>query len=146
MFTLAREPINVSTLSRALHGDQAGAMISFEGWVRNVNDGRAVRLLEYEACESLAVKEGARIIQEAQERFSVIEASCVHRIGLLAIGECAVWVGVTAEHRDAAFAACRYIVDQLKVRLPIWKKEHYADGSVEWVNCQSDEIAEMKCL
>ena len=71
----------------------------------------------------------------AVERFSVTAVRCEHRIGKLEIGDCAVWVGVTAEHRGAAFDACRYIIDEAKARVPVWKKEHYADGSSGWVNC-----------
>ena len=70
------------------------------------------------------------------QRFPYLEARCVHRIGLLEIGECAVWVGVAAKHRDEAFMACRYIIDEIKHRLPIWKKEHYVNGDSGWVNCE----------
>jgi adenylyltransferase/sulfurtransferase len=114
----------------------AGGYASFEGWVRDHNEGRRVRHLEYEAFESLAIKEGARIVQEAIERFGVMQAACVHRVGDLAIGELAVWVGVSSAHRAEAFAACRYIIDEVKHRVPIWKKEHYTDGDSGWVNCE----------
>ena len=77
-----------------------------------------------------------KVLAEAQARFPFLEARCVHRVGLLEIGECAVWIGVAAKHRDEAFKACRYIIDEIKVRLPIWKKEHYADGDSGWVNCE----------
>jgi molybdopterin synthase catalytic subunit len=113
----------------------AGGYCSFEGWVRNHNDGRAVLRLEYEAYESLGVKEGERILAEAAQRFPILKAACVHRIGRLEIGAMAVWVGVSAAHRDAAFAACRYIIDETKDRVPIWKKEHYAAGESGWINC-----------
>ena len=76
------------------------------------------------------------MLAEARALFPYLEARCVHRVGLLEIGECAVWVGVVARHRDEAFRACRYIIDELKLRLPIWKKEYYADGEAEWVNCR----------
>jgi molybdopterin synthase catalytic subunit len=114
----------------------AGAYVGFEGWIRNHNEGAAVLRLEYEVYEPLAVSEGDRVIGEARDRFPILHAECVHRSGSLEIGECAVWVGVTSAHRDEAFAACRYIIDQVKVRLPIWKKEHYADGHSGWVNCE----------
>src|SRR5262249_27935129 len=113
-----------------------GGYGSFEGWVRNHNDGFAVRRLEYEAFEPLAIKEGERIIAEAMTRFGVEHAACVHRIGDLAIGDMAVWVGVSARHRAEAFAACRYIIDEVKHRVPIWKKEHYGNGDSGWVNCE----------
>jgi molybdopterin synthase catalytic subunit len=76
------------------------------------------------------------VLAEACRKYPLLRAACVHRSGLLEIGECAVWVGVSAPHRDEAFAACRYIIDQVKVRLPIWKKEHYANGHSGWVNCE----------
>ena len=122
---------------RAALGDSAaGGYASFEGWVRNHNEGRRVHRLEYEAFEALAISEGERIVAAAVERFGVLKAACVHRIGDLGIGELAVWVGVSAAHRDEAFAACRYIIDEVKHRVPIWKKEHYEDGDSGWVNCE----------
>ncbi|HZW58880.1 MAG TPA: molybdenum cofactor biosynthesis protein MoaE [Woeseiaceae bacterium] len=114
----------------------AGAYAAFEGWIRNSNEGQAVLRLEYEAYAPLAVTEGARVIREACAQYPVLHARCVHRVGLLEIGECAVWVGVSSAHRDAAFLAARYIIDEVKVRLPIWKKEHYVDGHSGWVNCE----------
>jgi molybdopterin synthase catalytic subunit len=75
-------------------------------------------------------------VAEAIARFGVARAACVHRVGELAVGELAVWVGVSAPHRDEAFRACRYIIDEVKHRLPIWKKEHYLDGDSGWVNCE----------
>lgn len=114
----------------------AGAYVGFEGWIRNHNDGADVLRLEYEVYEPVALTEGARVIAEAKSRFPVLHAECVHRSGMLEIGDCAVWVGVTSAHRDEAFAACRYIIDQVKVRLPIWKKEHYVAGHSGWVNCE----------
>lgn len=130
------EVIRPDTLRRALEHPSTGAFVSFEGWVRNRNEGRDVVRLEYESYAPLAEKEGARIIAEACERWPITAARCVHREGLLAIGECAVWVGVSAPHRDEAFAACRYIIDEVKRRLPIWKKEYYVDGDSGWVNCE----------
>jgi len=114
----------------------AGAYTSFEGWIRNVNEGKQVLRLEYESYEPLAITEGQKVIEEAIAKFSVLNARCVHRVGLLEIGECAVWVGVSSGHRDEAFKACRFIIDEIKVRLPIWKKEHYVDGNSGWVNCE----------
>lgn len=136
MMRLTKTAIRPDELRKALVDPAAGAYASFEGWIRNENEGHAVLRLEYEAYEPLAEREGEKILAEARQRFPVGKAACVHRSGLLEIGECAVWVGVTAPHRDEAFAACRYIIDQVKVRLPIWKKEHYADGHSGWVNCE----------
>ena len=136
MMEMTLDPIDPQARRTALFDDQAGGFASFEGWIRNHNDGHAVERLEYEAYTPLAVSEGERVIREAFDRFDILHAHCVHRAGLLEIGECAVWVGVSAAHRDAAFLACRYIIDQVKVRLPIWKKEHYVDGHSGWVNCE----------
>ena len=82
------------------------------------------------------LSEGEAVIEEARLQFPHLHAHCVHRTGLLEIGDCAVWVGVSSPHRDEAFSACRYIIDHLKVRLPIWKKEYYEDGHSGWVNCE----------
>jgi adenylyltransferase/sulfurtransferase len=114
----------------------AGGYASFEGWVRNHNEGQAVTRLEYEAFEALANKEGERIVAAAIEKFGIVKAACVHRIGSLEIGDMAVWVGVSSRHRAEAFAACRYIIDEVKHRVPIWKKEHYVNGDSGWVNCE----------
>jgi molybdopterin synthase catalytic subunit len=90
--------------------------------------------LRYDAYAALAEKEGEKVTSEALEKFAVIDARCVHRIGDLGIGELAVWVGVSAAHRDAAFAACRYIIDEVKARVPIWKHERYAEGDAGWLH------------
>ncbi len=134
-FRLTEHPIEPAALMRGLADTRAGACVTFEGRVRDQNDGRGVRALDYEAHAPLAVREGERILAEAVERFQVIDALCVHRTGSLALGDVAVWIAVTAAHRGAAFEACRFIIDEAKARAPIWKKEHYSDGSTEWVNC-----------
>jgi molybdopterin synthase catalytic subunit len=134
-FQLSAQPIDAAALRSGLPDDRAGACVTFEGWVRNRNEGRPVTALDYEAYAPLAEKEGARILAEAVEKFSVLAARCVHRTGALGLGDLAVWVGVTAEHRGDAFAACRYIIDEAKARIPIWKREHYADGAAAWINC-----------
>jgi molybdopterin synthase catalytic subunit len=136
MIEISGESIDPEALRQSLYDPGAGGFCSFEGWVRNRNDGRDVRLLEYEAYEPLAISEGLKVLDEALQRFPYLQARCVHRVGRLQIGELAVWVGVAAAHRDEAFKACRYIIDELKVRLPIWKKEFYTAGDSGWVNCE----------
>jgi molybdopterin synthase catalytic subunit len=136
MFAISDNNIAVAALREQLMDPGAGGLCVFEGWVRNENEGRTVERLEYEVYEPLAVSEGEKVIAEAKEKFPHLQACCVHRSGLLEIGDCAVWVGVAAPHRDEAFKACRYIIDQIKLRLPIWKKEHYVDGDSGWVNCE----------
>ena len=135
-FSFTHSALTPDIYRAALLNPAAGGYASFEGWVRNHNEGLAVTRLEYEAFESLAIKEGERIVLEATERFGVLAGACVHRVGLLEIGDLAVWVGVSSRHRDEAFAACRYIIDEVKHRVPIWKKEHYVNGDSGWVNCE----------
>ncbi len=133
-FGLSETPFDTATLRAQLLDDRVGGYASFEGWIRNHNDGRAVHGLRYESYVALAQAEGERVMDEALQKFSIIDARCVHRIGDVGIGELAVWVGVSAAHRDAAFAACRYIIDEVKARVPIWKHERYADGDAGWLH------------
>jgi molybdopterin synthase catalytic subunit len=106
-FKITSAVIDPAALKRELERGSAGACVTFEGWVRNHNDGESVQALEYEAHQAIAEKEGAQIVAEALERFAVTAVRCEHRVGKLAIGDCAVWVGVSADHRGAAFDACR---------------------------------------
>jgi molybdopterin synthase catalytic subunit len=135
-FRLQDAAFRGEALRAELTDPACGGFVAFEGWVRDHNDGRRVQKLEYEAHAALAVREGERIIAEAVERFGIHGALCVHRVGSLKLGDLAVWVGVSAEHRDEAFRACRYIIDEIKHRLPIWKKEYYERGDSGWVNCE----------
>ena len=135
-FRFSDAALDPAALQRELRDDSCGGFAAFEGWVRNHNEGQAVTRLEYEAFVELAEKEGARIVADAVQRFGATRAACVHRLGSLAIGDVAVWVGVSAAHRDEAFRACRFIIDEVKHRVPIWKKEHYVNGDSGWVNCE----------
>jgi molybdopterin synthase catalytic subunit len=135
-FSFTRAPLDPYAQRALLADPSCGGHASFEGWVRDSNEGQRVRHLEYEAFEPLALAEGERILTEARTRFGVTHAACVHRLGDLGVGELAVWVGVSAAHRDEAFRACRYIIDEVKHRVPIWKKEHYVSGDSGWVNCE----------
>jgi len=135
-FSFTHAAIDPGTLAAAVELPEAGGFAAFEGRVRNHNEGRRVTGLEYEAFEALALAEGAGIVAQAARRHGVLAAQCVHRLGALAIGDVAVWVGVAARHRAEAFAACREIIDEIKHRLPIWKKEHYQGGDSGWVNCE----------
>lgn len=136
VFDVTAQAIDLAAVRGRLIDPGCGAYVQFEGWVRNHNEGQRVIRLEYEVYEPLAVKEGERILAEALQRFGVGRAAAIHRSGLLELADVAVVVGVSAAHRGEAFEACRYIIDQLKTRLPIWKKEYYADGAAEWVNCR----------
>ena len=137
MFAINEAPIDVVRLHRGLEADGAGAVVSFEGRVRNYNDGRAVNGLSYQAYIELAEAEGRRIVEEAHAKFAVERVICVHRVGDLAPGDVAVWAGVSAGHRAAAFDACRYVIDEVKARVPIWKREHYVEGASEWLHPDS---------
>ena len=133
-FRLSETPIDAAALRITLEDPAAGGCVTFEGWVRNHNEARAVTRLDYQAFAPLAEGEGEAILAEATARFALRAARCVHRVGALAIGDMAVWVGVSADHRDAAFAACRWVIDEVKRRVPIWKNEHYADGESGWLH------------
>ena len=138
-FLLAGQAFDPRDPASSMKNPAAGGFRSFEGWVRTHNEGKAVISLEYEAYPDLANREGNRIIDEAFKKFDIIDTRCVHRTGHLQVGEIAVWVGVTAKHRQDAFRSCRYIIDEVKARVPIWKKEHYADGHSGWVRCEHCE-------
>lgn len=131
-FGLSEVAFDIAPLRQRLLSSRAGAYASFEGWVRDHHGGRAVEGLHYEAYAALAETEGERIVQEALQRFEIVDAACVHRTGSLALGELAVWVGVSAGHRGPAFEACRWIIDEVKARVPIWKHERYVDGENQW--------------
>jgi molybdopterin synthase catalytic subunit len=135
-FRFTDSAIDTDAARRELLDPGAGGYVSFEGWVRDHNEGQDVTRLEYEAFESLAVKEGDAILAEAAQRFPIKHAGCIHRVGSLDLSDMAVWVGVSSAHRGEAFEACRFIIDEVKRRLPIWKKEHYRSGNSGWVNCE----------
>lgn len=134
VFAISETPIDVASLRQSLEAQGVGAVVCFEGRVRNCNEGRAVDGLSYQAYIELAEAEGARIVAETRERFVIEAIICMHRVGDLALGEVAVWAGVSAGHRAAAFDACRYVIDQVKARVPIWKREHYVEGASEWLH------------
>jgi molybdopterin synthase catalytic subunit len=131
-FKVTDTAIDFSAWRLQLNNPQCGAYASFEGWVRNHHDGKAVDALHYECYPELASHEGEAILAEALAKFAITDARCIHRYGDVAIGDMAVWVGVSAAHRDAAFTACRWILDEVKSRVAIWKREYYADGLTLW--------------
>lgn len=133
MFAIVRDPIDVAAIARSVRTDACGAVTTFAGVVREMSDdGRPVTGLSYEAHESMAAAEFEAIAQEARGRFGPCEIAVAHRIGDLQVGDVAVAVAVGAPHREAAFDACEFTIDELKRRAPIWKKEHYAQGDSEW--------------
>jgi len=136
MFELSAAPIESATLSARLQAPGVGALTVFDGRVRNHHLGRPVTRLDYEAFEEMAQREGEAIVAETEKIYPATRILCVHRTGTLQIGETAVWIGVASAHRAAGFGACRHVIEELKLRLPIWKKEHHPDGAAEWVNCR----------
>ena len=132
MFRIVREPIDPRALETAIRAGDGG-VVTFLGIVRDADDdGKPVSALEYEAFEPMALREFESIASEARERFGDVRVAIVHRVGDVRVGEIAVAVLASAAHRGAAFEACRYAIDELKRRAPIWKKERYADGSARW--------------
>lgn len=132
-FAISARPLDAAAIEALVRDDAHGGMVTFAGIVRTrADDGRAVRGLSYEAQAEMAVAEFESIAREANERFGDCSIAIHHRTGDLAIGETAVVVAVACAHRSAAFDACRYAIDALKERAPIWKRESYADGSAEW--------------
>jgi molybdopterin synthase catalytic subunit len=138
MSFLTRSPIQLEGLIAEVSGPDRGGVASFLGTVRDHHDGRAVRSLEYSAYEPMADETCREILLEAAARWPVRVTLC-HRLGDLAIGDVAVAVVAAGGHRDEAFAACRYVIEELKRRVPIWKKETYLDGEVQWVGVGSSE-------
>ncbi len=132
-FSLVSQAIDIASLAAELNDPAAGAVVTFDGRVRNHNVGQAVSHLEYQAYPALAITTGQRILEEEAARHGLLGVVAAHRTGPLAIGDVAVWVGVAAAHRGPAFDAARAIMERLKYELPIWKKETYANGLSEWV-------------
>jgi molybdopterin synthase catalytic subunit len=133
VFAIVKTPIDMASLMQAVQEDACGGVVTFAGVVRErSDDDRPVTGLSYEAHEPMAVAEFERIAAEASDRFGSCRITVQHRIGELRVGEIAVGVAVASAHRGEAFDACEYVIDELKRRAPIWKKEHYADGSADW--------------
>lgn len=130
---LQTDPLDLSALIAAVSGPSRGGIATFLGLVRDHHGGRAVVGLEYSAYAPMAEAESARIVAEAEARWPV-RVALAHRVGALAIGDAAVAVVAAGDHRAEAFEACRYVIEEVKRRVPIWKREQYADGTVAWVD------------
>jgi molybdopterin synthase catalytic subunit len=127
---LIREPINPAALIDHVRGAGDGAVVTFDGCVRNQSQGRRTLYLDYEAYESMALTKIREIAAHSHEKFAIDRVAIAHRLGRLEIGETSVFIAVSAPHRPAAFDACRYAIDTLKRTVPIWKKEYFEDGAV----------------
>jgi molybdopterin synthase catalytic subunit/molybdopterin converting factor small subunit len=128
--TLTREQIDAEAIVAAAKSGEDGAVVVFDGIVRNHSRGRRTLFLDYEAYEEMAVRQMRELGRQARDRFSVRQATMIHRLGRLEIGETSVLIVVSSAHRSAAFDACRWLIDTIKQQVPIWKKETFADGAV----------------
>jgi MoaE-MoaD fusion protein len=132
VFQLIRVPIDIQKIADGLQKPEDGALVVFEGVVRNNSQDKAVRFLEYDAYESMALKKIEEIGSRARNQFAIRDIAIVHRLGRMDIGECSVAIIVASAHRGSAFEACRFAIDTIKKIVPIWKKEFYEDGEV-WI-------------
>jgi molybdopterin synthase catalytic subunit len=130
LISLVHAPIDPATYVHQVRAGQDGAIVTFDGFVRNESHGRATSYLEYEAYEPMALTKMRQIAEQVHEKFAIHRLALIHRLGHLQIGETSVFIAVSAPHRAAAFDACRYAIDTLKRTVPIWKKEFFADGAV----------------
>ncbi len=135
---LSEQPVDLGTLIAGVQSPERGGIACFLGTVRNHHQDRGVLRLEYSAYAPMVEAECARIVAEAQSRWDVA-IGLRHRVGRLEVGEVAVAVVAASAHRDEAFVACRHVIEELKRRVPIWKREYFADGSVEWVGSGAAE-------
>jgi molybdopterin synthase catalytic subunit len=140
--TLTDRPIDTAALVAEVAGGASGATLLFIGTVRDVNDDRPVTGIEYSAYRSMAEREMADIVREAGEEFGTTDIVVEHRLGELTIGDASVAIAVAHARRGGAYDASRYIIEQLKKRVPIWKLEHYVDGTREWVGAGGQRVAE----
>ena len=139
---LTTDPIDITSVARRVVPTECGATVTLDGYVRQFTKGRETLHLVYEAYEPMAIKEMRLLIERAKTEFEISNIGIVHRLGKLEIGETSVVISVAAPHRKAAFAACEWIIRELKQTVPIWKKEVYADGEV-WIEGDA-EIAPTK--
>ena len=127
---LVRDPINVAALVHHVRAPEDGAIVTFDGFVRNQSHNRATLYLDYEAYETMALAKMREIAAQLHEKYKIHRVAIAHRLGRLQIGETSVFIAVSAPHRAAAFDACRFAIDTLKRTVPIWKKEYFEDGAV----------------
>ena len=132
-FSLKEEPLDITDASTFLYNGAAGGVSVFAGVTRQWTKGRQTKKLHYECYASMALKEMEALLKESCAKWPVVKAFMQHRLGEVPLGEPSVLIGVATPHRAEAFEACRYLIDELKVRVPIWKREYYADGTEEWV-------------
>jgi molybdopterin synthase catalytic subunit len=132
MIAITASPIDLKMILESVVTPESGGMNIFVGTTRNHSHGKTVTALEYEAYESMALRKMQEIANQARTSWEVQRVSIVHRVGRVPVGESSVVIAVSAAHRDEAFRACRFLIDELKRVVPIWKREYFADGTVEW--------------
>jgi molybdopterin synthase catalytic subunit len=135
---IVSHPIDTTSLLAEVASNVNGATVLFTGSVRDLSEGRAVSGIDYDAYESMALEELTRIVGETSERFDTSHVVAEHRTGKLALGEISIAIAVGHPHRGPAFAAARHMIEEVKLRLPIWKQELFADGTRAWVDARVD--------
>jgi molybdopterin synthase catalytic subunit len=141
MIQLTEEPIDVAAAVNAVRSPAAGGVVLFLGTVREMTDGRETLFLEYESYSAMAERTLAELEAEARTRWSLADCAIVHRLGRLAVGEVSVAIAASAAHRQAAFEAARWLIDRIKQVVPIWKREHWAEGGSRWVHPGMDHAS-----
>ncbi|MCI0706989.1 MAG: molybdenum cofactor biosynthesis protein MoaE [Ignavibacteriae bacterium] len=139
MVKITKSKIDIQQVIESVAGLQSGGIDVFIGTTRNHSQGKKVRGLEYEAYEPMAVNIMERLVRQVNETWGV-RASIVHRVGSVPIGESSVVIAAASAHRDEAFKACRFLIDELKRVVPIWKREHFEDGTVEWSRQSHEQV------
>ena len=138
MILLTNETIDYARLTETVRSDQSGAVVLFLGTVREMTSGRQTVALDYEAYPEMAEAKMTELEAEARKKWPIDQLGIVHRLGHLELGDISVAVAVSCPHRDQAFSAGRFLIDELKIRVPIWKKENWSDGTSEWVHPDCD--------
>ena len=141
--SIVRDEIDLEGLRRRAQDPQGGAVLIFCGDVRNHSQEQDVSFLEYEAHESMALKQIRKIIEQAQQKWELHKVEVIHRLGKLAVTDCSITIAVSTSHRNEAYEASRYIIDTIKHTVPIWKKEHFVNGASNWSEgCEASSIIE----
>ena len=134
MIQLTHDEIDYTALTESVRSDQAGAVVLFLGTVREMTNGRQTTALDYDAYPEMAEAKITELINEAREKWPIEQVGIIHRLGHLQLGDISVALALSSPHRQQAFEAGKFLIDELKVRVPIWKKENWADGTTEWVH------------
>jgi len=134
LIEITSDPIDTAAVLASVQSNNAGASVLFVGTTREMTEGKRTLKLDYQCYQAMAIKKMADILEEAQTRWNLIACSIVHRIGTVELGEASIAVAVSSPHRVDSFESAQWMVDTLKRDVPIWKQEHWADGSTEWVH------------